>query len=221
MNCENCNGEHDGNYGSGRFCSSKCARGFSTKAKRNEINRKVSIKLKKEAYCKKCSSCHKSFYTKRKKQKYCSHRCSGAQGGKNIVNKENLGGYRKNGGKSKQYEYFNKKGHLMKLNQHEIKVAKALDSLNINWVRNHKGFTYIDLVGKKRKFHPDFYTEDFNLYIEYKGWVNKELNHKMDDAVKRNDLKLLIIYSNDKRYKDLGLSLNEIIKNPNLILENI
>jgi rubredoxin len=43
--CENCEKDHDGSYGSGRFCSSKCARGFSTKAKRKEINDKVSLKL--------------------------------------------------------------------------------------------------------------------------------------------------------------------------------
>lgn len=43
--CKNCKNEHDGSYGSGRFCSSKCARGFSTKEKRNEINEKVSEKL--------------------------------------------------------------------------------------------------------------------------------------------------------------------------------
>lgn len=43
--CENCNHEHDGSYGSGRFCNSKCARGFSTKKKRKEINNKVSDKL--------------------------------------------------------------------------------------------------------------------------------------------------------------------------------
>lgn len=45
MNCENCQNEHEGTYGSGRFCSSKCARGFSTKEKRKEINDKVSKKL--------------------------------------------------------------------------------------------------------------------------------------------------------------------------------
>lgn len=45
MQCENCNSEHDGNYGSGRFCSSKCARAFSTKEKRQEINKKVAKKL--------------------------------------------------------------------------------------------------------------------------------------------------------------------------------
>ena len=43
--CENCGIEHNGNYGSGRFCSTKCSRGFSTKAKRKEINAKVSSSL--------------------------------------------------------------------------------------------------------------------------------------------------------------------------------
>jgi len=46
MKCENCKEKHDGSYGSGRFCSKKCAKGFSTKAKRKEINKKVSEKLK-------------------------------------------------------------------------------------------------------------------------------------------------------------------------------
>jgi len=45
MKCQNCNAKHEGNYGSGRFCSNKCARSFSTKSKRTEINKKVSKKL--------------------------------------------------------------------------------------------------------------------------------------------------------------------------------
>ena len=44
--CENCGCEHDGTYGSGRFCSRKCARCFSTKGKRSEINDKISKTLK-------------------------------------------------------------------------------------------------------------------------------------------------------------------------------
>ena len=43
--CENCNNEHNGSYGSGRFCSLECAKSFSTKAKRSEINSAVSEKL--------------------------------------------------------------------------------------------------------------------------------------------------------------------------------
>lgn len=45
MKCENCGKDHDGSYGSGRFCSVKCAKGFATKNKREEINKKVSKSL--------------------------------------------------------------------------------------------------------------------------------------------------------------------------------
>lgn len=44
--CENCGEPNDGLYGSGRFCTSKCARSFSTKNKREEINKKLSEKTK-------------------------------------------------------------------------------------------------------------------------------------------------------------------------------
>lgn len=46
MICEYCLNEHDGSYGSGRFCNSSCAHGFTTQAKRQEINKKVSKALK-------------------------------------------------------------------------------------------------------------------------------------------------------------------------------
>lgn len=46
MKCENCQNEHNGEYGSGRFCSQKCSRSFSTKTNREETNRKVSETLK-------------------------------------------------------------------------------------------------------------------------------------------------------------------------------
>ena len=42
MICEKCGKEHDGSYGSGRFCCQACARSFSTSMCRDEINRKVS-----------------------------------------------------------------------------------------------------------------------------------------------------------------------------------
>jgi len=43
--CEHCKNTHDKAYGSGRFCSSKCAKAFSTAARRSEINQKVSNAL--------------------------------------------------------------------------------------------------------------------------------------------------------------------------------
>jgi hypothetical protein len=46
MKCKKCNNDHNGVYGSGKFCSEKCARSFSSFLKRKEINEKVSKKLK-------------------------------------------------------------------------------------------------------------------------------------------------------------------------------
>ena len=58
MICESCKLDHDGSYGSGRFCKQKCARSFSTKENRLEINQKVSKTLSKKDgyYCKKCGA---------------------------------------------------------------------------------------------------------------------------------------------------------------------
>lgn len=51
MVCENCGKDHDGYYGSGRFCSKECARSYSSKhIKNTEL---------KEA---KCISCGKTIY---------------------------------------------------------------------------------------------------------------------------------------------------------------
>jgi hypothetical protein len=74
MSCENCGNEHDGNIGSGRFCSVKCTRSFSTKAKRKEINEKVANKLKKVVIVK-CKLCEQCFIQKRKRV-FCSVSCS-------------------------------------------------------------------------------------------------------------------------------------------------
>ena len=37
MICENCGKEHDGSYGSGRFCSKECARSYSSKQLKNTV----------------------------------------------------------------------------------------------------------------------------------------------------------------------------------------
>ena len=48
MNCENCGNEHDGSYGSGRFCSKECRGAFAAK------NQPTGCKSNKEWTCKWC-----------------------------------------------------------------------------------------------------------------------------------------------------------------------
>lgn len=46
MICENCNKEHNGKYGSGRFCNVMCARSFSSTCRNDERKRKIAETMK-------------------------------------------------------------------------------------------------------------------------------------------------------------------------------
>ncbi len=90
MICENCGKEHDGSYGSGRFCSEICARSFSTKndnkgilKKANCINcgkiiyigKRASIKQCKCQQCKSlkiCPICGQEYSGKKCKNEFCN-----------------------------------------------------------------------------------------------------------------------------------------------------
>lgn len=79
--CENCSSLIDGNYGSGRFCSQMCARSFSTKNKRHEINQKVSEQLRGRGngdVNKVCEHCDNQFIVEYNKRHhtFCSRECS-------------------------------------------------------------------------------------------------------------------------------------------------
>lgn len=227
MKCEYCGKEHSGDFATGRFCSRSCSNGFSTKNKRREINKKVSNKLKGKSTWRKgkkirprelliCPTCKKEFeFIIGYNRKYCSWGCS-----KNAP-RPNNGGLREGGGHSKVYEYINIHNEKMKLNKDEIEIAKILDKLNLKWKRNWVGFKYITLEGKQRKYYPDFFIETYNIYLEYKGWITYEMAYKMQEAQKINNFKLLIVYSNDKRYKHLGLNLDQIINNPKLLYRSL
>ena len=51
MNCEKCFKEHDGSYGSGRFCCVACARAYATAIKRDAINKVVAERMIGNKHC--------------------------------------------------------------------------------------------------------------------------------------------------------------------------
>lgn len=83
MKCKNCeqkDADKYSRYTSGEFCSKECARVYSTKNKRKEINEKVSNKLTgsgNDSVEIKCDYCKKKFEVewKRRGQKFCSKDC--------------------------------------------------------------------------------------------------------------------------------------------------
>jgi len=98
MKCENCGKEHNGSYGSGRFCSKECARAFSTKNSQGQLKEAKCIDCGKIIYIGKrasnnkcrCEECNKKHFdilhhkkikkVKEKQIKYC--KICGAEIGK-------------------------------------------------------------------------------------------------------------------------------------------
>lgn len=219
--CENCNKEVVESFGSNRFCSKECARSFSTKEKRLEINKKVKDKLTLPLIEKICPICSQLYYTTtNKNRKTCSKQCGNILTGQKTLGRKNIikdssrmGGLRAGGGRCKQYSYINHLGYIMSLNKDEILVAQEFDKLSLNWNRNSKGFPYTTIEGKNRKYYPDFVINE-DIYVEYKGYILPDMIHKMNDAKEKNNLNLTIIVSDSPRFRDKGY-LIEDIKNIN------
>lgn len=80
-NCEERPAEKYSKYTTGEFCSRECARGFSTKDKREEINEQVSKTLKGSGngdVTKNCPTCKKNFTLpfRRRHRVHCSVVCA-------------------------------------------------------------------------------------------------------------------------------------------------
>lgn len=98
MKCENCGKEHEGSYGSGRFCCQSCARSFSTKKNRLTINNKISkslVKIGKENYNnqpKLCCICNNVIPYQYRKRSTCSNICKELLLQQQFSNYSSLGG---------------------------------------------------------------------------------------------------------------------------------
>lgn len=218
MICENCGNDHTGEFGSGRFCSLKCSRSFSTKNNRTEISKKIANSLRKISLIRNCKICGTEFYSKIVRTKTCSSsECRklnrslcmlGTKSKSGPLRKKGSGGLRDGGGKSKVYEYISSHNEKMFLNLEELTIAKLLDDLKATWNRNTRGFEYEDNE-KIRKFYPDFYVDELKSYVEYKGWITDQMRRKMNSAVSKNDFNLIIVVGKDERIKDDGISIEE------------
>jgi predicted nuclease of restriction endonuclease-like RecB superfamily len=113
---------------------------------------------------------------------------------------------------SKKSTYITKDGKNVEMDSTwEVLMAQKLDELDIKWVRNNSlKLPYITRGRRKRKYIPDFYLPDYNLYIEVKGYWTDAARHKMKDVQERNPVRILILES---LVEIAGVNL-EIIKAP-------
>ena len=198
--CELCGKGHDGDYASGRFCSSFCSRGFSTKEKRIEINKKVSNILKNKQilnpksrngiFKKKCPICYKEFETwKSENHIYCSKECLLKDKEYKFRKRPKTGGYRKNSGRSKG-GYYN--GIWCQSTYELVYVVYNLEH-NIDFKRNEKRFKYIK-NGIEREYLPDFIEGEF--IIEIKGYYTQDVDIKKNCV----NMPIKVLYKKDIQY---------------------
>jgi len=215
--CETCKKEHNGLYGSGRFCSSKCAKSFSTKEKRSLINDKIRKKRKLNSHsdvvniCKKCGKKFKIRWNKRH-QKYCSRSCSS----KNIslearkaISKKMLG--KNSGEKNGMYGKSPKNTKLIKVysekhtGKKQFNVRSSYEKIYIDDINKNNEilkFTYEpenfkikykDEKGNNRTYQPDFLIND-NKVVEIKNSWNVTLNETKLKEIAFKEKFPLIIY---------------------------
>ncbi len=78
-------------------------------------------------------------------------------------------------GRTKKIEYESSIAGKVKLDgTWELAAAKYFDSINVKWIRNKKRFEYFnEIKNTKSTYCPDFYIEDWNTYIEIKGYTTE------------------------------------------------
>ena len=170
--CINCNLSIPFNKRNNKFCSRTCAASFTNRARepmidsiKHKISESVKLNHKKSKriyerkivgpYCRItgfeiCTCCSKEFLSNGRKT--CSPECQ-----------------RQNSTYRKIVHLFEHQGKILKLESSwEVDIANWLNEHKIEWIRpNH--IEWIDSTGKLRRYFPDFYLIDFNIYLDPKN----------------------------------------------------
>lgn len=87
------------------------------------------------------------------------------------INERYKNGWEVRCGRCKKIDYDSPIAGKIKLDGNwEVRVATYFDKLGVKWLRNKKRFEYVNLIGKKSTYCPDFFIEDWNTYLEVKGY---------------------------------------------------
>lgn len=219
--CELCQIEKEEKFASGRFCSLKCSRSFSTQAKRKEINAKVSKTAcdkiergERFGFCKKhipvnvaCKICGTEIITRSWKLPVCSnqscrreHRAIGMRG--------KTGGYRHGSGRGKSGWYC---GYWCDSTWELAYVVYCIEN-DIPIRRNTQRFPY-EFENRISYYIPDFIVN--GRFVEIKGYMTERMKAKLAffpkkiDVLLKDDLKDVFDYVIGKYGTDYYLSLYE------------
>lgn len=135
----------------------------------NKLTKKWKA-LRQNIQCLECKTIFEVPYSKRSR-KYCSVECSNKN--KYHQNSSNkiisfIDGYKMDSGA-------------------EALFAKKCNEIGIKWIKNSEtNFEFIDSNGKKRRYYPDFFLPDYDVWVEIKGlrYIRKD-DHLRREAVKK------------------------------------
>lgn len=99
------------------------------------------------------------------------------------------GGYRENAGRSRKFKVLDSFGKECTLqSSYELEFSKILDENNIKWIRP-SFLKYSD-----KKYFPDFYLPQFNVYFDTKNdYLIIKDAQKIASVIQENNIKLFII----------------------------
>lgn len=100
------------------------------------------------------------------------------------------------GGKCKWFEY---KGYKIQ-GTWELNVVKKLDEMNIKWHKpkvNSEVWSYT-LNGKQKSYTPDLFLEEFNLFLEIKGYWWGNDKEKMNAVIEQHSDKKIVIIEKEE-----------------------
>lgn len=228
MKCKNCETSEAikySKYTSGEFCSKKCSSSFSTKNKRSEINKIVSLKLTKNRLEKVCEYCNEIFLIKNTKRNQicCSRSCSAKKRWseeeysnkitniikdrcKNIDERKRLELIGRKGG-------FGTKGYTDTNRYFQSSIEKIcydyLDELNIRF-NEHKPIPLSSKIS-------DIYLDDYDVWIEIDGidrekrkkWIGKDYDYWLEkiEIYKKQNLNFFIV----KNINELKVLINKLV----------
>ena len=223
-----CNEEHDGSFGSGRFCNIQCSTSFSTKSSSKDRNKKISRSLKgrkiaeREIRTCKFVNCNNTFeVTLKNTKEFCSPRCVDKQKTVDPLFRSRLS-------KSLKQAYKNGKpvygGTTKWLTYKDIKVQgtyelRMCESLDImkdighiaDWEYTNDRFTYIGKDSKEHSYLLDFKVYRHNnsfYYVETKGY-EKENDKLKWEAVRNTGHELQIFFDEDIKKLEKKLSYGD------------
>lgn len=84
----------------------------------------------------------------------------------------------------------------------EVRVAEELDANNIKWHRPKCLYYMVD--NTKKKYFPDFFLDDYNVYLDPKNeYLRNKDKKKIDSVIEANDIRVLILDETKLTWKSI------------------